>query len=64
MLDEGVGGELADPHSHQGLPIQLAQVEITQRVLYVAGRVTPLARSQFEARGFIVSDGAQAELYK
>jgi hypothetical protein len=40
------------------------EVEISKRLLYVSGRVSPLARKELEARGFTVSDGAHIPLYK
>ena len=40
------------------------QVEITERILYVSGRVSARAEKEFVARGFVVSDGARIPLYK
>ena len=37
---------------------------VSRRVLYISGRVSPLARSQLEARGFTVADEARAEIYR
>ncbi|MFT5904472.1 MAG: hypothetical protein ACI9E1_000046, partial [Cryomorphaceae bacterium] len=40
------------------------QVTISQRVLYIAGRVSARARTEIEGRGFIVTDGTHVPLYK
>lgn len=40
------------------------QVEISERVLYLSGRVSPMARKNFEARGFKVVDGTHIPLYR
>ena len=40
------------------------QVEISKRVLYIAGRVSIRARKEIEGRGFVVTDGTHVPLYK
>ena len=40
------------------------QVNISKRILYVSGTISPLAKEQLADRGFIVSDQASAWLYR
>ena len=40
------------------------QVEISQKLLYVSGIISPRARKELEARGFVVSDRANVSVYK
>ncbi len=40
------------------------QVIISQRVLYIEGRLSDRARKEFEAQGFTVKDGINTPLYK
>jgi hypothetical protein len=41
-----------------------ADFEISRRLIYLSGLVSPLAKQHFEARGFVVSDRANAQVYK
>lgn len=62
-VDYGSWSEKADTLS-QGLLAYNPQVEISERQLWISGRLTERARKELQARGFVVTDGTNIPLYQ